>query len=192
MWTTGTGLSTEPSREATLAALSCRKPGQLTIHDLDVRPMLWEDPSEIGEWNRRALEQATVAVGNVAETTATVGEAADPEELIRRLLGLGVRLAIVKLGPRGVLAACDTGARVQVAPIPVDPVCGLGAGDAFGGALCHGLLAGWGLDKVIRFANAAGALVTTRLGCADDMPDEAEVEEFLASRPPCASYAEHV
>ena len=63
--------------------------------------------------------------------------------------------------------------------VPVDVVNGLGAGDAFGGALCHGLLAGWDLARIMRFANAAGALVASRLACADAMPDGAEVESML-------------
>ena len=53
----------------------------------------------------------------------------------------------------------------------VEVVCGLGAGDAFGGALCHGLLAGWAPAECVRFANAAGAIVASRLLCADAMPE---------------------
>jgi 5-dehydro-2-deoxygluconokinase len=64
--------------------------------------------------------------------------------------------------------------------VPVDVVNGLGAGDAFGGALCHGLLAGWDLERLMRFCNAAGALVASRLACADAMPTEAEVDAMLA------------
>jgi 5-dehydro-2-deoxygluconokinase len=59
-------------------------------------------------------------------------------------------------------------------------VNGLGAGDAFGGALCHGLLAGWDTERVMRFANAAGAIVAGRLACSDAMPVAAEVEAVLA------------
>ena len=40
--------------------------------------------------------------------------------------------------------------------MPVEVVNGLGAGDAFGGSLCHGLLAGWDLETTMRYANAAG------------------------------------
>jgi 5-dehydro-2-deoxygluconokinase len=90
-----------------------------------------------------------------------------------------VRLAIVKLGPEGVLAMTRE-ETVVVPPIPVEVVNGLGAGDAFGGALVHGLLAGWPVERVVRYANAAGALVATRLGCADDMPEAAEIEAMLA------------
>ena len=68
---------------------------------------------------------------------------------------------------------------VRVPPMPVTVLNGLGAGDGFGGALCHGLLAGWPLERVIRFANAAGAIVASRLECSTAMPTSAEVEELL-------------
>jgi 5-dehydro-2-deoxygluconokinase len=58
-------------------------------------------------------------------------------------------------------------------------VNGLGAGDGFGGALCHGLLAGWDLERVVRFANVAGAIVASRLECSTAMPTTAEVEALL-------------
>jgi 5-dehydro-2-deoxygluconokinase len=65
--------------------------------------------------------------------------------------------------------------------VPVEVVNGLGAGDAFGGALCHGLLSGWDVERTIRYANAAGAVVASRLGCADDMPTASDVEDLLCS-----------
>jgi 5-dehydro-2-deoxygluconokinase len=119
-----------------------------------------------------------VAVGNREEASVVVGPG-EPHELAGRLLDLGVTLAIVKLGPRGVLAMTRD-EEVVVPPIAVDVVNGLGAGDAFGGALVHGLLAGWPVERVVRYANAAGALVAGRLGCADDMPAAAEIEQLLA------------
>ena len=86
----------------------------------------------------------------------------------------------MKRGEEGALGATSDQA-VAVPPMRVDIVNGLGAGDGFGGALCHGLLAGWPLEQTLRFANAAGALVASRLGCADDMPTLAEVEELLCA-----------
>ena len=71
----------------------------------------------------------------------------------------------------------------SVPPVPVNVLNGLGAGDAFGGALCHGLLAGWDIERVMRFANAAGAIVASRLACSDAMPTAAEVTELLAGGP---------
>jgi 5-dehydro-2-deoxygluconokinase len=177
-WTTGTGLSDEPSRSATLGALEARGRAEVTVHDLDYRAMFWRSPEEAGTYQRAALALATVAVGNREEASVAVGEA-EPDELADRLLGLGLRVAVVKLGPDGVLVA-SPGVRELVPPVPVEVVNGLGAGDAFGGALCHGLLEGWDLVRTIRFANAAGAYVASQLACADAMPGEAAVLELMA------------
>jgi 5-dehydro-2-deoxygluconokinase len=175
-WTTGTGLSAEPSRSATLAALESRPHG-VTVHDLDHRPMFWDDESEAGRWARAALAHATVAVGNRDEAAVATGTR-DPEEAAEALLELGVELAIVKRGPEGVLAR-TRGERVEVPPVAVEVVCGLGAGDAFGGALVHGLLHGWPLERTIRLANAAGAFVAGQLACADAMPTLSDLEGAL-------------
>jgi 5-dehydro-2-deoxygluconokinase len=172
-WTTGTGLSAEPSREATLTALEARASG-LTVHDLDHRPMFWSDESAAGHWARAALKQATVAVGNRDEVAVAV-RTRDPYAASAALLDLGVQLAVVKRGPEGVLARTRE-ELVEVPPVPVDVVCGLGAGDAFGGALVYGLLNEWPLERTIRLANAAGAHVAARLACADAMPSLEDIE----------------
>jgi 5-dehydro-2-deoxygluconokinase len=177
-WTTGTGLSDEPSRTATLGALEARGRNGITVHDLDHRPMFWRDETEAGEMAGAALAHATVAVGNQDEVAVAVGTR-DPWEASEALLELGVELAIVKRGPEGVLAR-DREELVEVDPIRLEVVNGLGAGDAFGGALAYGLLAGDELELVIRRANAAGALVASRLACADDMPYLEELEQVVA------------
>lgn len=184
-WMTGTGLSAEPSRSATLGALEARAKAGVTVFDLDWRPMLWlsgggptpGDPGA-GEWYRRALAFATVAVGNAEECAVATGES-EPHAAARALLAAGVELAVVKRGPEGVLAVHRDGTVAELPPVAVSVVNGLGAGDAFGGALCHGLLAGWELERVIGYANAAGAIVASRLACSTAMPFAAEVEEVL-------------
>jgi 5-dehydro-2-deoxygluconokinase len=175
-WVTGTGLSEEPSRSTTLEALEARS-GGITVVDLDYRPMLWESEKETEHWYREALRHATVAVGNQEEVRMAVGTE-DPYEASEALLDLGLELAIVKQGPRGVLARTAEGV-AEVPPIEVDVVNGLGAGDAFGGALCHALLSGWNPERTIAYANAAGAIVASRFACADDMPTTGEVEDLL-------------
>jgi 5-dehydro-2-deoxygluconokinase len=176
-WATGTGLSDEPSLTATMEALSLRDPDGATVLDLDWRPMLWPDPERAPERYRAALAHASVVVGNRSEVAVAVGELA-PQDAAAALMELGPRLAIVKLGGEGVLVAGEEGSEI-VPPIRVDVVNGLGAGDAFGGALCHRLLAGDSPAAAVRFANAAGAHVVARLACADAMPTEAEVLELL-------------
>ena len=178
-WVTGTGLCAEPSRGATLAALRARGRSGTTVLDLDYRPMFWESRDEARHWVQQALPHATVAVGNQDECETAVGER-DPQRAVAALHDAGVDLAVVKQGPKGVLASRrSTGEVAEVAPLTVDVVNGLGAGDAFGGALCHGLLSGWDLETAMRFANAAGAIVASRLSCADAMPTAAEVRDVM-------------
>jgi 5-dehydro-2-deoxygluconokinase len=174
---TVTGLSQEPSRGATLAALEARAKSGITILDLDYRPMFWPSREEARPWVQRALEHVTVAVGNLDECDTAVGER-EPKAAAQALVDRGVEVVVVKQGPKGVLARNGQG-EVEVPPVPVQVVNGLGAGDAFGGALCHGLLAGWDLERLMRFCNAAGALVASRLACADAMPNADEVEALL-------------
>ncbi len=176
-WVTVTGLCAEPSRSATLAALQARGRSGLTVLDLDYRPVFWPSREEARRWVQQALGHVNVAVGNLDECDTAVG-LREPKAAADALRDHGVELVVVKQGPDGVLAA-DGRAEVQVPPLPVEVVNGIGAGDAFGGALCHGLLAGWELGRVMRFANAAGAIVASRLACADAMPDSAEVEALL-------------
>ncbi|MFD8197005.1 5-dehydro-2-deoxygluconokinase [Streptomyces wuyuanensis] len=187
-WMTGTGLCAEPSREATLAALERRAKSGTTVFDLDWRPMFWEGSAgsaadEARPHYARALADATVAVGNLEECEIATGER-EPYAAARALLGAGVELAVVKQGPKGVLAVRRDGTTAEVAPVEVEVVNGLGAGDAFGGAMVHGLLAGWELERVMRFANAAGAIVAARLACSSAMPYAAEVDALLDGRAP--------
>jgi 5-dehydro-2-deoxygluconokinase len=177
-WATVTGLSQEPSRAAHARAWEQRGRRRHTILDLDYRPMFWTDPADATEQVGKALEQVTVAVGNREECEIAVGET-EPQRAADALLERGLEIAIVKQGPKGVLAATAE-ERVEVPPFPVQVVNGLGAGDAFGGALVHGLLAGWDLRRILEFANVAGALVAGRLECSTAMPDEAEIEQALA------------
>jgi 5-dehydro-2-deoxygluconokinase len=176
-WTTVTGLSEEPSRQAHHVAYEARGRRPLTILDLDYRPMFWSSAEVATREVARALEHVTVAVGNREECEVAVGES-DPHRAADALLERGVELAVVKQGPRGVLAktADET---IEVPAHLVEVVNGLGSGDGFGGALIHGLIEGWPLDRVLRFANAAGGIVATRFECSTAMPTADEVEAVL-------------
>ncbi|MFD6924608.1 5-dehydro-2-deoxygluconokinase [Streptomyces sp. NPDC059944] len=179
-WVTGTGLCAEPSRTATLAALAHRGRSGTTVFDLDWRPMFWQDPASARPFYKEVLRHTTVAVGNVDEVEIATGER-DPHTAAAALLDAGVELAVVKQGPKGVLAVHRDGTCAEVPPLPVEVLNGLGAGDAFGGSLCHGLLAGWDLERIMRYANAAGAIVASRLECSSAMPTAREVEDAIAA-----------
>lgn len=188
LWTTGTGLSREPSRATTLDLMRQyrrRRPDGICVHDLDWRPVLWAEKQRDAapEHAAAAIQAATVVLGNLAETDMALGTGNDHRAAAQALLDRGVQLAVVKLGARGVHARSASGDDVTVAAFPIELVCGAGAGDAFGGALVHGLLSGWDVERVLRFASAAGAIVASQLACADAMPDVAEVERILAAHP---------
>jgi 5-dehydro-2-deoxygluconokinase len=177
LWTSATALSREPSRGTVLEMLAARTRDGLTIHDLDYRPSAWPSRATAEEYNREAVRYASVVVGNLTETSVVVGEGT-AEAMAGRLLELGVRLAVVKCGPDGVYAR-TVDEVVHLPGLRVEVVNGLGAGDAFGGALCAGLLRGLPLAETIALANAAGAHVATQVACADAMPTEEQIRAVL-------------
>lgn len=179
-WFTVTGLSEEPSRSAHIYALELRGNQKRTIVDLDYRSMFWDSPNDARKQIDRIWGNVTVAVGNREECLVAVGET-DPSRAADALLDRGVELAIVKQGPKGVLAKTKEEA-VEVAPYFVDVVNGLGAGDSFGGALSFALSRGWDLRKVLEFSNVAGAIVASRLECSTAMPSFEEVEIVLKEK----------
>jgi 5-dehydro-2-deoxygluconokinase len=175
LWTSGTALSQEPSRSATLEAARIAK-GKV-IHDLDHRPAFWSSMLEARAEAAKILQHAHVVVGNLDEVEMATGTR-EPDAAAEALLAMGPELAIVKQGPRGTLARSRS-KRVEVPAVRIAVVNGLGAGDAFGGALVHGLLADRDLRKILEFASAAGAIVASRLACADAMPSVDEVDALL-------------
>ena len=176
-WATVSGLSVEPSRSATMSALAARRRQHPTVLDLDYRPVFWTSVLEARECVRAALAHVSVAVGNLDEVEVCV-DTRDPDEAADRLLELGCTLAVVKMGPEGVLAKTRD-ERVVGTPVRIEVVNGLGAGDGFGGALCHGILSGWPLAHIIDVANAAGAIVASRLACSEAMPTMDEIAQIL-------------
>lgn len=179
-WSTVTGLSQEPSRSANLAALRVRAKKAHTILDLDYRSVFWDTPELATAEIAKALPLVTVAIGNKEECQVAVGET-EPTRAADAMLERGVELAIVKQGPKGVFAKTKNES-VEVSPHFVEVVNGLGAGDSFGGALCFGLLQQWSLEKILRFANIAGAIVASRLECSTAMPSFEEVSEIMEAK----------
>jgi 5-dehydro-2-deoxygluconokinase len=179
-WSTVTGLSQEPSRSANLAALRARAKKAHTILDLDYRSVFWVSPELATAEIAKAIPLVTVAIGNKEECQVAVGET-EPIRAADALLERGVELAIVKQGPKGVFAKTKNES-VEVPPHFVEVVNGLGAGDSFGGALCFGLLQQWSIEKILRFANIAGAIVASRLECSTAMPSFEEVSEIMEAK----------
>ena len=178
LWVTGSTLAVGATAGTAATWLERRARRHHTVLDLDLRPDLWADPSQATAAAARAIALSSVVIGNRAECAMAVGTG-EPHEAADALLARGVSLAVVKMGADGVLLAAPD-EQVVVEPIPVAVCCGSGAGDAFGGALAAGLVGGWPLHRIGALANAAGALVTSRLTCADAMPTLPELEAFAA------------
>jgi len=178
---TGTGLSREPSRSATLrAAEEARASGGTVLLDLDLRPTLWHDPRAYGVVIRSALFLVDVVVGTEEEVAAAAG--AELPAAARRLLRLGPEAVVIKQGAGGSTVYLPRGDPVWAAPFPVDVVNVLGAGDAFASGFIYGYLRGWDWYRCARMGNACGAIVVTRHGCANFMPYEEEVLRFIEER----------
>ena len=178
-WSTLTGLSEEPSRSAHHAAWNARAAGALTVLDLDYRPTLWESPDAASAQISKALEKVSIVIGNLEECKLATSES-DPDRVANAFLDKGAEIAVVKMGPKGVLAKSHNETVIKL-PHPIKVLNGLGAGDSFGGAFCYGLLEGWNLDRVITFANMAGAINASRSDCSTAMPTTQEVESALAN-----------
>jgi 5-dehydro-2-deoxygluconokinase len=176
-WTSVTGLSQEPSRSSHAVAMAWRGRRKHTILDLDYRAMFWSNIAATRREIEAVLGQATVVIGNLEEVEAAVGTR-NAHDAAKALLDAGVELAIVKRGPLGALGM-TANETVEVPAVNIAVMNGLGAGDGFGGAICHGLLSGWPLEQMLRFANAAGAIVASRLECSTAMPTTDEVLTLL-------------
>ena len=176
-WSTLTGLSEEPSRSAHHAAWNARAAGALTVLDLDYRPTLWESPAAASAQISKALEKVSIVIGNLEECKLATSES-DPDRVANAFLDKGAEIAVVKMGPKGVLAKSRNETVIKL-PHPIKVLNGLGAGDSFGGAFCYGLLEGWDLDRVITFANMAGAINASRSDCSTAMPTTQEVVSAL-------------
>jgi len=194
----GTGLSKEPSRSATLfAAEQARAAGVPVLLDIDFRADQWHDPRAFGITIRTALPLVDIALGTLDEINAAVLQSAgqlslthsqvsdarvagDADAAIATILARGPQVLIVKRGADGASVHLADGTATTVPGFPVQVYNVLGAGDAFASGFIYGHLQGWGYERSARMGNATGAIVVMRHGCANFMPTLAEVEAFVA------------
>ena len=178
-WVSACALSNGETAKSAMTWLKQRGRKQESIIDLDYRPSFWPSADAARAAAQEAISMCTIAIGNIAECQVALG-ISDPQEAATELLKRGVRIAIVKMGGDGVLLATQN-ERIVIAPRSIKLVCGLGAGDAFGGAFVHGLLSGWGLQEIGEFANAAGAYLASELMCSDAMPTIEILNNFIGT-----------
>jgi 5-dehydro-2-deoxygluconokinase len=200
----GTNVAQDPLRSATLFAVEQARMAAIPVFcDLDFRPDQWHDPRAFGVAIRSILPSVDVVFGTEDELNAALlldarqmslthsqvsdtKVSGDVEEAIAKLLALGPKALLQKLGAEGarvhVKQADGQVERMDVRGYPVQVYNILGAGDAFAAGFLYGYLKGWGWYKSGRLANACGAIVVTKHGCANFMPTMAEVEAFVSTR----------
>lgn len=169
---TGTGLARSRSRGAHQLAIQRHR--HAAIVDLDYRPGFWSSRDEYETAVSGLFPHADVVLGNESEVVAATG-AADARAGVTRIRAAGSRVVILKRGGEGCILF-DGDRIVEVPPVRIEVVNGLGAGDAFAAAFTHGLLRGLDLAVAARRANHAGAIVAGRLPCSEAMPYPAELE----------------
>ena len=197
---TGTGLSREPSRSATLfAAEQARAHGVKVILEIDFRPDQWHDARAFGVVTRSALRLVDVAIGTADEVKAAalqqemtvsvehsqVSDAhvsGDLARAIESMLAAGPEALVMTRGREGTTLYARGGEAIEAAPFPVEVYNILGAGDAFASGFLYGYLKGWDWRRAARMGNACGAIVVTRHGCANFMPYEQEALAFIQER----------
>ena len=196
----GTGLSKEPSRSATIfAAEQAKAAGATVILDIDFRPDQWHDPRAFGVVIRSVLRLVDIVLGTEDEINAAVLSrreqvsiiasqisgarvAGDLAVAVTTLLSYGPQALVMKRGARGSQVYLASGEVIDAPGFPVEVYNVLGAGDAFASGFIYGYLHGWDWYKSARMGNACGAIVVTRHGCANFMPYEQEALDFIASR----------
>jgi 5-dehydro-2-deoxygluconokinase len=182
IFVTGTGLSHQPSRAATIAAAAAaRDAGVPVVVDIDYRPDQWESAAAFSAQMRGLLRLATLAVGT-EEELAAAASSSDVSQGAAALLACGIEALVLKRGARGSTVFRADAPPIDAAPFPIDVLNVLGAGDAFASGFLYGYLQGWTLERAARMGNACGAIVVTRHGCANFMPTLDEVSAFVADR----------
>ena len=179
-------LSHSPSREATLHAIQSAKAGGARLsYDPNLRLMLWDNARDAKRWIWEVMPYADVVKISEEEWEFVTGDA-DLAHGIESILELGAELLVVTLGERGCYYTNGT-AEGFVDGFMVDVVDTLGAGDAFVAAMLTQLMQHTDLtslekvrlDTIMRYANAAGALATQKVGVIPSLPTPSEIESFL-------------
>ncbi|MDW8352521.1 MAG: 5-dehydro-2-deoxygluconokinase [Anaerolineae bacterium] len=196
----GTNLCKEPSRSATLfAAELARRSGVRVVLDVDFRPDQWHDPRAFGVAIRSALYTVDIVIATDDELNAAmladpaqmsltysqVSDArvqGDVESSIRAMIAMGVQAVVRKRGLQGSRVYLRDGTTIDAAAFPVEVVNILGAGDAFAAGFLYGYVNGWSWYESARLANACGAILVTKHGCANFMPTLEEVTRFIEHR----------
>jgi 2-dehydro-3-deoxygluconokinase len=160
-----------------------RESRTIVSYDPNLRLKLWP-LSKARDIIHRTVARVDILLPSYEDARRLTDEE-DPEQIVRTYLAMGPETVVLKLGAEGALLgmrASPTGdaALMPVAACPVEAVDASGAGDTFDAAFAVSRLSGLPRAACVRFANAAGALVTTGIGTIAPIPSRAAVLALLA------------
>lgn len=180
-------LTVEPARGTTFEAVKqAKKSGAIISYDPNYRPLLWRSSTEAIELMRQGLKYADIVKVASDELVLLTGES-DYLSGAKQLLEGGARFAFVTLGDQGCFYASATGESGFVPAYVVDTVDTTGAGDTFIGVVLSRLVDcdfcpdASELRNIVAFANAAGAINTTKRGAISAMPSYEEICELCGN-----------
>lgn len=186
----GVSLSQRPARDAQLHAVEmARDRGLLISYDPNYRESLWSNAHEARQELWKIIPFCDI-VKLAEEEWEFLTQTNNWEEGARKIRELGPRLVVVTRGAHGAYYDWEDGSG-EAHGFHVNATDTLGAGDAFMAGLLHQVLHHRTLDEVLdeanlanimRFANACGALTTTKSGAIPALPTLDEVTTFLNAR----------
>jgi 5-dehydro-2-deoxygluconokinase len=174
---TGTALAVEPSRSATVQAMTRARSAQTpVILDVDYRPYSWSSAAEAAEISRQAAESSDIVIGNDVEFDVMAGGSGGLA--LARNLAAHLSAVIYKMGERGSIAF-EGERNFETAIDRVAALKPTGAGDAFMAGVVTGLASGLDLRASVQRGTAAAAIVVTGVGCAPASPTARELYDFM-------------
>lgn len=194
---TGTHFSTESTYETSKQAIAyAKQTGTKCALDIDYRPVLW-GLTNPGDGETRFISNEKVSthlqsmladfdlIVGTEEEIHIAGGSTDTITALRKVRELSAATIVLKLGAQGCTVlegeipnsekdfVLHTGVRVDVLNV-------LGAGDAFMSGFLRGWIHGESAEKCCSYANACGALVVSRHGCAPAIPSAEELDNYIA------------
>ena len=179
----GTALAESPSREASLKAMLLAKKNNIpVIFVLDYRAYNWKNNDEIAVYYSLVADKADMIIGSREEYDFAEGLLdLDGTDLSSAAYWhkKNAKIVIVTHGKAGSTAYTCDGQSFSIKPFPVKLLKSFGGGDGYTSAFLFSLFEGKEIIDCLEFGSASAAMLVASHACSQDMPNVAQVEEFI-------------